>query len=123
MDTWHLQLRTTTWVLWGYGPNGFKHIEAASIKLDIGKGLKPLSLDFELPEKREGSTLGAPVEYERKEAVGWRFQHSGGECTWNLAATEEEALAAAQVWAEFHDAERPWATRKWVDSVKDVRRS
>jgi len=103
MSDWHVQIRITEWVLWGYGPERMvEHIEAACTHVNMGPKIGTFSMPFELPEHRKGSTLPPPVEYERKVAVGWRFKTNDllHDCGWNLADSEEDALKAARAWAQ-----------------------
>ena len=95
---WHLQILRAEWVLWGYGPRaGAVTVERASLELAPG-----LDLPFELPAAEEGAEEGAPTEYERKIAVGWRLCPNSGMpgAAWRLADTEEQAIADARAWVE-----------------------
>jgi hypothetical protein len=90
-----LEIRRTVWVLWGYGPSGVvEHVEPACTLIDVGVG-EPLDFPFELPETT--GTLPAPVEYERREGLAWRFTNRAGNDTgWKLVESDEAALTAAQ---------------------------
>lgn len=92
-----LELRTTTWVLWGYGPGRqVVHVDPACSYVDVGVG-EPLDFPFELPEHSDDSSLPAPVEYERRTGLAWRFNDgAGNNSAWHLVGTEDEAHAAAQ---------------------------
>lgn len=127
MDTlhWHLQLSEREWVIWGYGRDGYEHIEPALVRIrEIAPGLD-LDFPFQLPKPFKGS--GKPQEYRRVTCWGWRFKsndliHDAG---WHLAETRAQALSDARAWAEREDARdgsvRHGHRAPWTSVLADIR--
>lgn len=117
---WFLEVRTGTWVFWGYTPiRGAAHVEPAITYIDMGVGA-PLDFPFELPEATNDLT---PTEYERRAGYGWRLGTEGyGAATeWYFAETEEAALDAARKFVE--NANRQDTRVKLMAALDNIRRT
>lgn len=120
--SWRIEILKGAFVRWGYGPeaqNGMRHLEPAVRVLDI-IGIV-MNIPFELPEAREGSSLGAPTEYERVDGFGWRLSSGIGTATdWRFSATLEQAQADSKAYAIDFIARHPHSTqlRSVLDDVR-----
>ena len=88
---WYLQIVTTEFVRWGYGPGPTfetgMHTDRAKVTLALIDD-EPITFEFELPETTDRDGDRPPVEYGRKRCVGWRFSNGRGHNTgWKLCSS------------------------------------
>lgn len=120
--SWRIEILKGTFVRWGYGPeeqNGMRHLEPAVRVLDV-IGIT-MTIPFELPETRIGSSLGTPTEYERTDGFGWRLSSGLGTATaWRFSSTLEQAQADSKAYAIDFIARHPHSTqlRPVLDDVR-----
>ena len=97
-----VEIERREWVFWGYDqdrkPHTFAHMERAvtTVDADVCK----FSYKFKLPEHRPESTIGPPVEYERRTCWGWRVRWAAARCSteWRACETACEARRQAEEW-------------------------
>lgn len=120
----HLQLRHTEWVIWGYGPfreNDWKmeYIEPALVVVNLENGID-MEFSFKLPKARKNGE--DPQEYRRVTSWAWRSRSNDYrvDTRWELADSREHAISDALEWARTCQDNNGWVRNGWRQSMEDA---
>lgn len=110
---WHVQVCFGTWVRWWYGalPAGAQgHIARAEtlVVVPMRDGSNhELRIPFKLPEHRSAEAIGTPQVHEHTERWGWRIRSNDktSDTGWELADSQDAAVAAARKYAQEREPE------------------